>query len=563
MLFVLIAMAASATTVSSCGALKQAGRTYLLQNDVSSDGTCFSVQADDITLDLNGHTVTYGRGGGKYARYGVVGMACWDPDLKNGAANGNPCGGTWNRLTVRNGAISEEDPTAPPYSHAIRISPGSGEHASIHDLTLRVGSTSSVPVWILSSRGGLSIFNNTIHNDVQTINNRHRLEGMSIKSEDDAECMAPNSIHDNKIIGGAQGGILTRCKGSQIYKNDIAQNGAYTNDYAIYASGVGQDVHDNYIHPTQGRGIGTGDQDTHGTRIHHNTIVVSEQANNPEYHGCEIEGTRGIEARATFGVEIDHNTVTVKSDGCGGIGIKMVTDLGSGGKTPIQIHDNVVSTINVSGQAEQPLLAFEYDGTTAGCCIYKNNTVTADSWFAGVAWDGGDSGAFIANTYILGSNPLPPSAGNFGGTGLFFWGCGDAGARHSTRGWVFRDMAYQNGANPLTRMLTSSAGCPISYSTTWSYTVSVVEQSTNKPLAGATVSAFDSAGSRASAKTDASGQATLVLLQEQVSNDSSRAEIRENHNPQQLSISLPGCTTSNYSFSIAQRTQETRKLQCP
>ena len=34
----------------------------MLQNNVTSNGTCFSVQADNITLNLNGHTVVYGNG---------------------------------------------------------------------------------------------------------------------------------------------------------------------------------------------------------------------------------------------------------------------------------------------------------------------------------------------------------------------------------------------------------------------------------------------------------------------------------------------------------------------
>lgn len=45
--------------VTACGELNQTGATYVLQNDVASDGTCFYVTQSNITLDLNGHTVTY------------------------------------------------------------------------------------------------------------------------------------------------------------------------------------------------------------------------------------------------------------------------------------------------------------------------------------------------------------------------------------------------------------------------------------------------------------------------------------------------------------------------
>jgi hypothetical protein len=45
--------------VASCGNLNQANTTYILNNDVSSQGTCITITADGITLDLNGHIVTY------------------------------------------------------------------------------------------------------------------------------------------------------------------------------------------------------------------------------------------------------------------------------------------------------------------------------------------------------------------------------------------------------------------------------------------------------------------------------------------------------------------------
>ena len=43
--------------VDSCGVLDQPSTTYVLQNDVSTNGTCFIINADDITLDGQGHNV--------------------------------------------------------------------------------------------------------------------------------------------------------------------------------------------------------------------------------------------------------------------------------------------------------------------------------------------------------------------------------------------------------------------------------------------------------------------------------------------------------------------------
>lgn len=52
-------LAVVSTAVTSCGELGQASTTYTLLNDVSSDGTCFTIKAPNVVLNLNGHTVTY------------------------------------------------------------------------------------------------------------------------------------------------------------------------------------------------------------------------------------------------------------------------------------------------------------------------------------------------------------------------------------------------------------------------------------------------------------------------------------------------------------------------
>ncbi|MEM3654348.1 MAG: NosD domain-containing protein [Candidatus Micrarchaeia archaeon] len=45
--------------LSACGTLNQAGRTYILTQNVSSSGTCFTIAADNITLDCQGFTITH------------------------------------------------------------------------------------------------------------------------------------------------------------------------------------------------------------------------------------------------------------------------------------------------------------------------------------------------------------------------------------------------------------------------------------------------------------------------------------------------------------------------
>ncbi|NOQ56037.1 MAG: DUF2341 domain-containing protein, partial [Nanohaloarchaea archaeon] len=51
------------TCFNSCGILSNENGQYLLNNDVSSSGTCFIIGADNITLDCQGHTINYSQSG--------------------------------------------------------------------------------------------------------------------------------------------------------------------------------------------------------------------------------------------------------------------------------------------------------------------------------------------------------------------------------------------------------------------------------------------------------------------------------------------------------------------
>ncbi|PIZ51787.1 hypothetical protein COY27_02330, partial [Candidatus Woesearchaeota archaeon CG_4_10_14_0_2_um_filter_33_13] len=63
-------VASEGTTLTECGNLTIEGETYTLDNDVSSNGTCFQIMNDSITLDCAGHNISYGVAGSNYA-YGV------------------------------------------------------------------------------------------------------------------------------------------------------------------------------------------------------------------------------------------------------------------------------------------------------------------------------------------------------------------------------------------------------------------------------------------------------------------------------------------------------------
>jgi hypothetical protein len=61
LLFALLAfpmLALGQTSVTTCGTLSSAG-TYTLQNNISAAGTCLTISAKNVVLNLNGYTITY------------------------------------------------------------------------------------------------------------------------------------------------------------------------------------------------------------------------------------------------------------------------------------------------------------------------------------------------------------------------------------------------------------------------------------------------------------------------------------------------------------------------
>jgi hypothetical protein len=70
-----------ATDVSDCGTLSTAGDTYVLTTNLTnSSGTCFTINADNVTLDCQGYTLT---GGNVSSNYGIYSSTKQNWTVKN------------------------------------------------------------------------------------------------------------------------------------------------------------------------------------------------------------------------------------------------------------------------------------------------------------------------------------------------------------------------------------------------------------------------------------------------------------------------------------------------
>ena len=309
--------------LTGCGPLRQAGTHFVLENDVEATGTCFSIEADDVTLDLNGHTVTYGTAPAGKPSYGVLAADCWYQPIA-----GNPCGGSHRQPVVENGKIVQGADAA-PMSHGLRF--GQANHLTgitAHHLEITVHSPDSIGIYSEYLPGGSDVYANTIHNNVKVISSRTQFRGASIKLDEEAAAKIPDQIHNNVIVGGAQIGIRDdNPAGTRIFENDIAQDATYTNGFCIDAAGAGMQVYRNHCHPVHGRGIHANQS---GVQIYDNTVETIDSDQNQEYHGCEINGTYGIQVEsdnfAPTGIRIYGNHVKVHAAACAAEAMRL-TDL--------------------------------------------------------------------------------------------------------------------------------------------------------------------------------------------------------------------------------------------
>jgi hypothetical protein len=558
--------AAGQKTLRACGALRSGGHTYVLEQDISSPGTCISVQDDDITLDLNGHTITYGSDGRKTAAYGILGIACWDTVLTNGVANGNPCGGEFDGFTVMNGKIVQAAGVA-PFSDAIRLGQGGGNRLQVHDVEFSVSGDSAIPIFTTYSGAGSLIYNNTIHNNVRTIRNRHQLQGMSVKFDNSQTLSPGQSVHDNQILGGAQGGIFLVAPGATAFGNKISQNGGYSNDFSIYLWGSHQEVFKNDINVISGRGIqiggaaistgGSGKGGSHSS-AHDNKIEVTELKQNCDYsegnacNACQLGGAYGIQFDDNPQGDSSFNNVVVARAGECDASALRITDSEVGAN---ESHDDSFTAVRTSADSAS---AYGWDNAGPTAFVARNDTFIGDTASYHVNWDGAQNELSVGCTFGKGAANPSPSYVTFS-----FQNRGTIPVKNIH----FRDPTFVGGAKKDStdmRPINSVDGPGYGeYFIDWTFTL-LVEDSGGKPVLGAAVSITDATGRAAyQGVTNQEGRVAVPLTEFRMYNTASRV-VRERFTPYKVAITQKDCTDApSFAIDVKEPTSHTAKLACP
>jgi hypothetical protein len=619
--------------------IKAPGNYYLDSNLSSTDVGIYVTYTGGLPIDvnLNGHTITYGtiaKGSGPtgIGEYGF--LTCAHNQLasldSSYATNGycSSSGGAPGNITVENGSFVQS-PNASQYYDPNNC-PGSGigfgakgACSSFHNtvmsnvlmiddsysfkathlsLTWQNVDSNGIYLPYLENKGtGALIECNTFNDKVQLINNRAYPEGAPINFSPQNNPTTLSTIQYNTFVGSPQTIIWAKENPMVIQYNDInagyyqtaAYEGGiqrtYSNDYSItcptYQAGVTSVVAYNYIHNTNGRGIGCiYDGNEEGLNIHNNYVVATESDGNGEYGtngsvnggswvgGCEIDGARGFEAKGSMGINLYDNYFGVQTNSCGGGGIWftgfMCTETGcpaASSDEQIIVHNNTINIQNTSGSITSlPSAAcFGFD-TASGQSGYFQTPFTDDvcttdgDFIQSDAYQPGDYFSWVGTTFNLGSLPFKTLSGDPAGL-LVNWQ-GRSGPPTDQLGYFFQDLKFGSGAGlnffqPIWNYMASSA------TVQWSYTPTV-KNSSGAIISGAVVSVKDAGGQTASCTTNAQGQCSLVLRQETVASTAGHPLVTTNMNSNNIVITSSGCSNLNYSLNITAATADSRVLTC-
>ena len=219
--------------------LDQPNTCYILTEDVAVDGNAFRIEAEGVTLDLDGHTVLFGDSTANQV-FGVRFVYDGTATLCNGH--------------IAQGARSGD------YSCAIR-SNGRPYATEVYGITTDVHLKCAYPVNWHSQANGVQLHHNHFYSRVTELESRHypgnAILRMYISGGD-------IHIHDNLITEGCHRGIQLSEEGSnvEVNNNDIRHHQQYVNGYALIPC-ANSNVHHNKITST-GRGAHLSDNNNDG-----------------------------------------------------------------------------------------------------------------------------------------------------------------------------------------------------------------------------------------------------------------------------------------------------------
>lgn len=196
--------------LSAPGILDQPDTEYVLINDVTAESTAFRIKANNITFNLNGHTVTYDEKEGNSEAFGI-----------------HLLGWTHRDIAIYNGIIRQgRGKTAG--NNGVGGNPVCGMSVTGFEISgLTISYESADTHGIIALGENVRIHHNTVEDQGEQITNRHQgvaaIEGRS----------SPGMMIYNNLIKRTRHIGIRAGRNSQVYDNDITIDSWGTNSTGI------------------------------------------------------------------------------------------------------------------------------------------------------------------------------------------------------------------------------------------------------------------------------------------------------------------------------------------
>jgi len=292
---------------NACGTLSTAGFFYNLTQDVSSDGTCFIIAADNITLDCRGFEINYSQT--------TVGSGI-DVNFANFT--------TIRSCVIVQSVDGSAAPDSTDDSYGINVT-NAARNTTIYNNTITTNGSISYGISLNFNSINSSIYNNTITTSGG--------EGNAIRLRQTTY----NNIFSNIIITSGFEGYGMRIRTSShfndIYSNVINTSGILTHAFSI-ASSDNNDIYNNKINVTGVSSIGfellSGSENNN---IYSNSIIatggaghgiwlITNSYNNVTNNSILITNVNGAGIRLSntvFNNKISGNNITTTNSNTPGI----------------------------------------------------------------------------------------------------------------------------------------------------------------------------------------------------------------------------------------------------
>ncbi len=423
---------------------------YILDRDISANGTAIAIRASKVVLNLNGNTITYNQTtpgeGVTVDTYNLSDIAITNGSIIQGAAlsEGDVYGAGNNPVKTKG---------------VTRL-----QIAGIH---ARYGGRDVGGFKLLAY---VSIIEDNILEDGWTNGTlKNRMQGV-----DSIVCATGvgstcNVIRNNTIINARQRGI-TAFDQDLVYGNNITINSLATNSYGIFGyKAQNVKVYDNQItargeHPI---GIGFVSAGTNNIEIYNNKIDAQTTRIGDEYGGSAACfntatpcGNYAVGFRTTWGgnnINFHNNTIMIHTDATyqgsysptaqkvlvngKGRGLMVAVNAGESSK----FNNNTITVLDKDGKGQA--FGIACTGGNVGNMSFEGNTVTSNILNVALSDEYGDCAGyplFIKNTFIKVDN-YPAYAtigaglnGYWEGTGRFISNAYQGGAAENKLGMNFQ-----------------------------------------------------------------------------------------------------------------------------